>query len=219
MATKENGFSVKNPTLPATKRQTWAIFCALKVDVRKMDLTRLEASAVISAAKSGRLDTARDLLGLNGTKKTEKKSNGNGSGKREVFDPVKIVQEAEAAGEEAGKKCIPQPMIVQRRSNPLDDNSEVEKEWFVPDGLCGFAWVNVSCKGKGLKFINVLKRAGLAGDINSHCLFSKDDYYKGYTMWVHYGNQSIARKEAYAKAFTSVLEKYGIPARWSSRLD
>ena len=42
---------MQKPNAPATKRQTWAIFCATKKDVRNAGLTKQEASGIISAGR------------------------------------------------------------------------------------------------------------------------------------------------------------------------
>jgi hypothetical protein len=117
-----------------------------------------------------------------------------------------IYQEAREAGLKAGKEAIPTPMVVQEHANQLDDNSAVKQEWYVSEGACGFAWVNVRDRKFGLW----LKAVGY-GD--------HDSYYGGVTVWVGDFGQSIARKEAYAGAFAEVLEKHGIEAGSNSRLD
>lgn len=181
---------MKNPDAPATKRQRWALFCITKEDWRDRDITKREAS---------------DLIGeLGGKKKTAKKTKTN--------HYVELFNKAIAAGNAALKATTPNPMVVTEHENMFDDNSPVKNSWFVADGPCGFAWVNVKCKGEGLRFINALKKHGLDR-------WRKDDYYGGYTYWVREGNQSIQLKEAYAEAFASVLREGGINCYASSRLD
>src|SRR5262245_61893810 len=51
---------------------------------------------------------------------------------------------AVAAGKAAGEKAEVVPMIVREHENPMNDASPVKNEWFVGDGVCGFAWVTVS---------------------------------------------------------------------------
>jgi len=43
----EKPFKVPNPDAPATKRQTWAIFCLKGGDVRNKGLTQQQASDMI----------------------------------------------------------------------------------------------------------------------------------------------------------------------------
>ena len=124
----------------------------------------------------------------------------------------KIMEEAEAAGIAALEKCVPEPMGV----------TDGVQSWVIPDGECGFAWVTVQCKGMGLQFVNALKRLGMASaDINCFDpgVVWKKGVYRGYQYWVHHGNQSVAKKEAYAEAFGAVLRTHNIPCTSGSRLD
>jgi len=176
---------------PATKRQLWALFCATKKDYRNSNLTKKEAS---------------DLLAK--TNETKPK----------VLDKsaVDIMSEALEAGSNALKVCVPTPMIVSQHTNMLDDNSPVEKSWFVPSGACGFAWVHVPYNTpKNRAFINGLKKVGLVGE---HKSWSKA-YNGGYQYWVSVGGQSVELKEAYAHAMANVLSSYDIKAYSQSRLD
>lgn len=208
---------MQNPNGPATRRQTWAIFCATKKDVRNAGLTKQQASDIIGALKEGKEVQFPNGDIVRGQKYTSNENASNG------FNAVKIHQEAHKAGlkamEEAAK---PVPMVVQQHENMADDNSPVVQEWVVPGGPCGFAWVNVKWKGNGRKFINQLKRKKMAtADINSFAgeVYKKDSYYGGYTYWVHEGNQSIYYKEKYAAGYVEVLQKYDIPCTFNSRLD
>lgn len=132
---------------------------------------------------------------------------------------IELAEKAHKAGLKAAEDCVPTPMVVAQHANPLDDSSPVTKAWHVPSGVCGFAWVNVKYKGAGAKFLNALKKQGLAGDINDHCEWRKDSYYGGYTHWVHVGGQSYEIKCAYASAYANVLNEAGIKAYSMSRLD
>lgn len=181
---------MNNPDAPATKRQTWALFCITKEDYRDRGLTKREAS---------------DLIGELGNKKKKTK-------KPKTNHYVDLNDKAIAAGLAALKDATPTPMVVQQHANMLDDNSPVEKSWFVEGGVCGFAWINVKCRGEGLKFINALKKQGLDN-------WRKDGYYGGYTYWVREGGQSMERKEAYDQAFARILYEAGINAHNYSRMD
>lgn len=99
----------------------------------------------------------------------------------------------------AGKNHIPNAMRVSQRINPLDDNSQEIYSEIVNDGVCGFAWVNI--KPGNCRFANWLKKNDL-GRI--------DSYYGGVTIWVDEFNQSLERKEAYARAFADVILESGI---------
>jgi hypothetical protein len=117
--------------------------------------------------------------------------------------------------------CKPTPMIVQERANPLDDSSQVVRQYTVPDGMCGFAWIDVRTRNH--PFSKWLLSQKLA---------SNDDYAKSAKIWVHQFNQSYERKSCYAGEFAHVLRtlipwvawdkvtKLGAPRAWAGdRLD
>ena len=117
-----------------------------------------------------------------------------------------IYDEAQKAGFKAGQEAIPAPMVVQEVG--LDDKPTAgSKEYYVSEGLCGFAWVNITGNSK---FGRWVKDIGLG---------NHDSYYHGVTIWCGEFGQSIARKEAWAQAFAGVLQKHGIEAYSQSRLD
>lgn len=200
----------KNPDAPATRRQTWALFCMTKQDWREKNLTVFEASQLIDKLKRG-----ESIDGVKGSAEVKLR--------KAKFDAVEISKEAEAAGEAAGAAVTPQGMIVQQHVDMTDDNSPVAKQWAVPEGPCGFAWVVVRCKNsESRSFINQLKKLKIAtSDVNEHnsTIRWRPHYNGGFAYWVHYGNQSYDRKTAYAAAFAEVLCKYGINAYSGSRLD
>jgi len=121
-------------------------------------------------------------------------------------DFANIYKEAHEAGLAAVEVCTPTPMVVQQHANMLDDNSPVAKQWFVPDGPCGFSWIHFAGNTKW----------GRWAKKNAH---ARAAYGGGLQIWVSAFNQSIQRKEAYAHAFAKVLNKYGIQAYANSRLD
>jgi len=141
----------------------------------------------------------------------------------ETVDAIKIFDKAMQAGEDALKACTPIPMIVEQHENMADDHSPVSQAYHVPDGVCGFAWINIKLTNTpSRQFINALKKAELAtADINSFrdAPFKKSSYYGGYLYWVRQGNQSMQKKEAFAHAFAKVLINEGIEARTGSRMD
>jgi hypothetical protein len=89
-------------------------------------------------------------------------------------------------------------------ANTLDNGAI----WYtVPEGVCGFAWIRVYGNTGFVKWAK--KEKGATADYPSGtCLY-----------WVTEYNQSIQRKEAFAKAAAQVLKKYGIRATAQSRLD
>jgi len=139
------------------------------------------------------------------------------------IDAIKIFDKALQAGTDALKACIPTPMVVQLHKDVTDDHSDVIKSYHISDGVCSFAWINIKLTNiPSRQFINALKKAKLAtADINSfnHEPFKKSLYYGGYMYWIHQGNQSMQKKEAFARAFAAVLINEGIKVRTGSRMD
>ena len=120
-----------------------------------------------------------------------------------------IYEQAHAAGMAAGNECTPTPMVVGQPTTPLGDDIDYEKDtYYVADGVCGFAWINIK-PARGA-FVKYLKENQIG---------RKDSYYGGYTIWVSGFGQSLARKENYARAFTSVLRENGLTAYNMSRMD
>lgn len=119
-----------------------------------------------------------------------------------------IYNEAHQEGLNAANNIKPTPMLVTQHANPLDDNSPIVQAWNVPDGVCGFAWINI--KPGNSKFANFLKKNNLA---------KTDGYYGGVSIWVHQFNQSYQKKSAYASAFANILNKHNIKAIPMDRLD
>lgn len=119
-----------------------------------------------------------------------------------------VFTEARIAAVEAGLKCRPVPMVVQERINALDDKSAVKQEWFVDDGVCGFAWVKI--RPGNSSFARWLVKNGKA----------RSAYTGGVDIWVSEFGQSMQRKEAFAVAMAKVFrEKLGVNAYADSRLD
>jgi len=114
---------------------------------------------------------------------------------------------ADAAGKAAASGTTPEPMVVQQHASMLNDASPVVKEWLVPDGVCGFAWVVI--RPGNCRAANYAKAHWNA----------RKDYYGGVSISCHDYNQSMTRKEAYAHAFAGVLRSAGIDARGQSRMD
>ena len=119
-----------------------------------------------------------------------------------------IFTEARAKATQAAKEAVCTPMVVQQRESPLDDSSRVTKEWVVPDGPCGFAWVEI--RPGNSSAANYAKKHNLG----RYC-----DYYKAVLVSPDLMTQSITRKESWARAFASVLCAHGINAHVGSRLD
>ncbi len=118
-----------------------------------------------------------------------------------------LFAKAHAAGMEAGEKARPTPMQVVQRENPFDPTSPITKRYAPdPEGVCGFAWVNV--RPGGSSFARYLKSRGCSAG-----------YGGGVSYWVRQFDQSYERKLAYAHAFAEILREAGIRAHVESRLD
>jgi hypothetical protein len=118
-----------------------------------------------------------------------------------------IYHQAHNAGNVAVSTATITPMVVQQKANPLNDSSDTVQEWYVDDGVCGFASVNI--KPANSKFAKFLVANGLA----------RKSYLGGVSMSVRDFNQSLQKKEAYAYAFAKVLRDNGINAWSESRMD
>jgi hypothetical protein len=115
---------------------------------------------------------------------------------------------AAAAGKAAGEAAKPRTMVVTQHANPLNDNSPAVQQWVEPEGVCGFAWVNVS--PGNCSFAKWLVKNKLA----------RKAYYGGVDIWVSAFGQSMERKEACAAAMARVLvEELGVKAYSNSRMD
>jgi hypothetical protein len=179
---------------PATKKQLWALFCGTGLNTTNCTISVRQASNLIDNMKNG-IDIESDLRSFGATGTVKKKE-----------DWATLFAKADKAGKEAAGKCIPTPMVVTERSNPLDDNSKIEKSWLVPQGMCGFA--SIRFKGN-TSFGKWAAKNNLA----------KKSHDGGLYIWVHDYNQSVELKSAYAYAFARVLNDAGIKAFAESRLD
>jgi hypothetical protein len=104
--------------------------------------------------------------------------------------------QAYQAGLDAVAKANVQPMVVVGGG----------KRYFVPDGVCGFAWIKVP---GNCAFGKWGKAKGLFGKA----------YPKGLMYWVGEFDQSMQKKEAFAGAAADVLRAAGIDAYADSRMD
>lgn len=104
---------------------------------------------------------------------------------------------AKAAGSAAGAAAAPRPMTV----------ASGEKSWYVPEGVCGFAWVTV--RPATTPFARWLKKMG----------YARPAYGGGLCLWVSEFNQSYERKLAAATAMAEVLRAEGVSAYADGRLD
>jgi hypothetical protein len=136
---------------------------------------------------------------------------------------VAITEQAHAAGMAAVEALDVVPMIVEETNVLTGAPLPGGKEWYVADGVCGFAWVRFSAKqGEGKKFLNWL--VGTAkpqrADLAPPPIKLRKGYYGGYEFNIFAFNQSMQRKEAYAQAYAQVVRQIdGLSAYGQSRMD
>lgn len=185
-----------------TPRQSFALFTLTGVDCRPiMSAVSVEAAGTyIELAKNeGRPEAAREALIYRG-----------GIAKR----PLKVAHNWEIvydgawrAGEDAARKHTPTPMVVTQHANPLDDNSPPVKEWYVHQGVCGFAWVTFP---GNTSFGRWAVKQGHA----------RKAYGGGVQVWIGQYGQSAELKEAHANAMAKYLRENGVERAYAgSRLD
>ena len=120
-----------------------------------------------------------------------------------------IFDEAMEAGRQAAAKITPTPMIVGSPSTPFGNDIDLTKKvYYVPSGVCGFAWISV--KPGNSSFARWLKAKNLG---------RTDSYAGGVSIWISEYNQSMELKMAHAGAMANILTKYGIKAYPNSRMD
>ena len=91
-------------------------------------------------------------------------------------------------------------------------------------GACGFAYVVIDGRAPFAKWcrnqITVAKDAGVTNPLFLN-KYGDKGYPKGYEFFIRgiEGTQTLAIREAGARAFIAVLEKAGIPAHMRSNLD
>lgn len=142
---------------------------------------------------------------------------------------MKLAEDAHAAGMKAATKLRPRPMVVGTPRDMMaslmgqpDGGLDPEQpQYFVSDGVCGFAWVTV--RPANSRFAHFLKKIMKGrGDNFSGDVLSGDPsrgYRGGLDLWVGGFRQSMQLKEAYARAFAKVLREAGITAYADSRMD
>jgi hypothetical protein len=128
----------------------------------------------------------------------------------QIMNFEELYQKAHEAGMFAVSSVSVVPMIVGQETYMFSGKIDESKPtYYVSDGVCGFAWINV--RPGNSAFARWLKE-------NDHA--RKDDYYGGVTIWISEFNQSYQKKNAYAIAFAKVLRDNGIDKAYSnSRLD
>ena len=108
-----------------------------------------------------------------------------------------VVIEAHFEAHEKVNQHTPTPMHVTDGKN----------NWVIDDGVCGFAEVRLP-KGN----------TSFARWAKKNTPFEKH-YGGGLSLWVSDYNQSMERKELYARTYADVLKRHGIEAYSTSRMD
>lgn len=125
-----------------------------------------------------------------------------------TVDWASVYAKAVKAGETAYAAAEPVPMVVgEAKSITSNEIDYAKPTYYVADGVCGFAWVDVFPARGG--FVTWCKKHG----------HGRKGYPSGYTFWVSTRCQSYERKMAYARAFAGVLADHGIRAYANGRLD
>jgi len=196
----------------ASKAQTFALFCALRVDARACNLSKETAHSLLSRANGTAADKAAARAELLATPGAEDKAR---PGTKAAAAPARpaplsfesIFQSARSAGLAAGNAHVPVPMIVRQHANPLDDRSPVVKQYEpVLGGVCGFAWVEIAGNTSFGKWMKAKGHAAPA-------------YPSGLHVWIYDHGQSMEQKVAHAGALAQVLTRHGIKAHVGSRMD
>lgn len=104
---------------------------------------------------------------------------------------------ASQSGAAAAEAVSPIPMTVVGGS----------REYFVAEGVCGFAWVVV--KPGTARFAKWLVKMGHA----------RKHWAGGVCVWISAYNQSMQRKEAHARAMAESFRAAGVQAYADSRMD
>ena len=122
----------------------------------------------------------------------------------------KIFEEARVAGRAAGVAATPKPMVVGTPTTLLgDDIDSTKPTYYVPDGVCGFAWVVIRPGNSSLARHAVKLAIGGSGGRGGG----------GVSIWIRDHGQSLERKNRHARAYAEVLGAYGVTAYAQSRMD
>jgi hypothetical protein len=126
-----------------------------------------------------------------------------------------IIAKADAAGAAAVEKLQVIPMIVGEETSLFSNKIDYTRQtYYVADGVCGFAWVDIYPANKGNTKAGKSERK-----ILEMFGFHKNDYTKTYQLWISKYNQSMQKKETYSRAFAEVLRENGFKAYGGSRMD
>jgi hypothetical protein len=126
------------------------------------------------------------------------------------MDFKELIEKAQEAGRQAADALTPIPMIVGEAKDIFSSEiDETKPTYFVADGVCGFAWVDI-LERKNSPFCKYLL---------AHQIASERSEGKGVYIWVSDYNQSMQKKEAHARAFAQVIKDAGFSCYSNSRMD
>lgn len=124
---------------------------------------------------------------------------------KDILDAIEI-------GIKAGMNCTPEGMVVVEQ---VGDN--VGRTWNVPDGPCGFAWVEM--KGNS-KLGRRVKELFGEGTPRNELVFAHKGYPTGIHLWISAFGQSYDRKSMAANAIAGHLRSLGYEGVYGNgRLD
>lgn len=147
---------------------------------------------------------------------------------------VALIDSASKSAHASVMQMYVEPMVVYSPKVPFFDESPdlSQPVYHVPDGPCGFAWVNLSAvkgpEGKEARqFINWLtgRTAPAPGceppTGHGHAYGIHKSYWGGHDLWIKEYSQSIQKKAKHASVLASILNEHvpGLRAYSSSRLD
>lgn len=128
---------------------------------------------------------------------------------------TQICEKAHTAGMESVKNIVSRSVMVYEETHLFSGKMDHTKPHYILDDYpCGFAWVDVYPATKGTTREGKEERK-----ILEHFGFSKNTYEKSYQLWISAYNQSMQKKETYARAFADVLRANGLKAYSGSRMD
>lgn len=190
-------------------RLTWhSLECATGLNAKYARTTALdpdERRAKIAAKRGGRDPYYTDHMArccLGRRSDADRGPTFTATQARQLFD------KARTAGLQAGNDAVPTPMTVGQATSLFSNDIDHSKPThYVPEGVCGFAWVTIR-PGNSSIARHAKKLAG-----------GSTAYGGGVSIWISDHAQSMERKERHARAYADVLRKNGINATSDSRLD
>lgn len=131
------------------------------------------------------------------------------------FEFRKLCDKADVEGRAAVAEVVTRAVLIYQETYPFSGEMDKTKPSYTLDDFpCGFSWILVYPANKGNTRLGKEERKLLES-----VGFRKNDYEKTYRLWVSDFNQSMQKKEAYARAYAKVLSAAGFRAYSGSRMD